>query len=332
MKHCERFAAIEQWLGRNGMTDFSLEVASEDASFRRYWRLRLSGQNYIVMDAPPEHESCVEFIDIAHRLRAANLSAPDVILQDLSQGFLLLTDFGSEDYLSNLNDDTEADLYLDAINAIVKMQTSVRTEGLPPYDEALLDTELALFHDWFLVEQCGIQLSAQQQETWKATKVLLINNFLNQPQAFVHRDFHSRNLMLLDSGNPGILDFQDANKGPITYDLVSLLRDCYINWPQARIEVLVTEYFNQASASNLIQCQFSEFVHWFNLTGLQRHLKAVGIFCRLNIRDNKPGYLADIPCTFSYVESVASDSQDLAGFHQLIKELDLGRHVSALRR
>ena len=332
MNSPERFAAIEQWLRRNGYADFQLQVASEDASFRRYWRLCLTNKNYIVMDAPPEQESCVEFIDIANRLRQAGLSAPEIILQDLSQGFLLLTDFGAADYLSSLDQDSEAGLYSDAIKAIVAMQTSVHTEGLPVYDELLLSRELALFHDWFLMEQCGITLSPQQTETWRSTQEILIQNFLKQPQAFVHRDFHSRNLMVLDSGNPGILDFQDANIGPLSYDLVSLLRDCYIDWPHNLVEAHVSAYFDLACSANIVQCNFAEFMTWFNLTGIQRHLKAIGIFCRLNIRDSKPGYLADIPRTFSYVNTVANLEPDLAGFSLLIKELELDQHISALDR
>lgn len=282
------------------------------------------------MDAPPELEPCDQFIAIAAKLRAVPLSAPEVIEQNLEQGFLLLTDFGGTDYLSVLNEQTEASLYADALAAILQMQTAIDSADLPPYDESLLVREMDLFHDWFLQQQLQITLTQSQLEQWYAVKKLLVANALEQPQVFVHRDFHSRNLMKLDVGNPGILDFQDAVKGPLCYDPVSLLRDCYISWPVPRVEQLMRDYYECAVAKELTGVDFEDFARWFNLMGVQRHLKAIGIFSRLNIRDGKPGFLKDIPRTLAYVQQVCAQEAALLELSTLISDLDIDHRVKAL--
>ncbi len=326
----DRSRLLEQWLRRLGYCDYRLSPASEDASFRSYLRLRLDGESWIVMDAPPDKEPCEQFIRVADKLRAAGLSAPEIIARNLEQGFLLLTDFGGSDYLSQLDADTEASLYADALEALLGMQTGIDAADLPPYDSALLEREMDLFHDWFLGRLLGIALDPRQREAWLATRAQLVGNALTQPQVFVHRDYHSRNLMKIGSGNPGILDFQDAVRGPITYDLVSLLRDCYIAWPPPRVTQLAREYHARACASGLTDADAAQFMHWFDLMGAQRHLKAIGIFSRLKIRDGKAGYLKDIPRTFAYLQQACVDTTGLDELRLLLEQLALGPRVQAL--
>ncbi len=326
----DRSVRLNQWLEQSGYRDYRLEPASEDASFRSYLRLQSEGQSLIVMDAPPEQEPCDRFIDVANRLRAVGLNAPEIMASNLDDGFLLLSDFGADDYLSRLDAHSEASLYADALAALLTMQSKADTAGLPEYDEALLTREMDLFHDWFLGELLGIELDAAQQSVWQQTRQLLVDNALAQPRVFVHRDYHSRNLMLLERHNPGILDFQDAVYGPLTYDLVSLLRDCYIAWPPQRVEQLALEYFQAASDKGLTDVEAPQFLRWFNLMGIQRHLKAVGIFSRLKIRDGKSGYLQDIPRTLGYIEQVSAGEMSMLGLLRLIDQLRLSERASAL--
>jgi hypothetical protein len=290
----------------------------------------MGDQSWIVMDAPPDREPCDRFVAIAKKLRDAKLSAPEVIEQDLQQGFLMLTDFGSSDYLSLLNAESEAPLYADALAAILQMQTRIDADDLPVYDAGLLNREMDLFHDWFLVKLMGIELDQSQQDSWQFIKQTLVENALEQPQLFVHRDFHSRNLMKIEQRNPGILDFQDAVKGPITYDLVSLLRDCYIDWPPIRVDQLLLDYYEFARVNGLVDVTAAKFRHWFNLMGIQRHLKAIGIFSRLDIRDGKPGYLKDIPRTLGYVSQVSAEEMSMAGLFSLVEKLGLSFRVRNL--
>ncbi len=326
----ERSTQLQRWLEQLGYRDYRLSPASEDASFRSYLRLESADQSVIVMDAPPDKESCDSFIDVAARLRTAELMAPEVIAQNLEQGFLILTDFGNDNYLSQLDDASEGGLYADALSALLRMQTQVESDGLPAYDEALLSREMDLFHDWFLGRLLGIELDQKQQSLWQDIKRSLIASALAQPRVFVHRDYHSRNLMKLDHRNPGILDFQDAVKGPVTYDLVSLLRDCYIAWPAGMVDQLALDYHRSARASHLQDVTATQFINWFNLMGMQRHLKVMGIFSRLNLRDGKPGYLKDIPRTLGYVREVSAIETSMAGLLSLITELDLEARVKNL--
>ena len=318
------------WLDSLGYSDYTLSAASEDASFRSYHRVEYDSESWILMDAPPDKESCHGFIDIAKRLRNAGLSAPEIIYQDQALGFLLMTDFGNTSYLSVLDADSEAPLYADAISALLSMQTSIDCDDLPPYDEALLLQEMDLFRDWFLRELLGIELDETQQRNWQSIKQALVQNALEQPQVFVHRDYHSRNLMKIDTCNPGILDFQDAVKGPVTYDLVSLLRDCYIAWPAVRVDQLALDFYEFAIVAGLVDVKPAKFLRWFNLMGIQRHLKAIGIFSRLKIRDGKDGYLKDIPRTLEYIEQVSAEETGITELYSLISELDLKIRVKAL--
>ena len=326
----DRSIQLNLWLEQLGYHDFRLSPASADASFRSYLRLESATGSMIVMDAPPDREPCDQFIAVALKLREADLNAPEIIASNLDRGFLLLTDFGGLDYLSQLGPQTVEPLYADALSALLLMQTRADTTGLPAYDEALLQREMDLFHDWFLGSLLGITLDDSQQQTWQAVKRILVDNALQQPQVFVHRDYHSRNLMKLDNRNPGIIDFQDAVIGPVTYDLVSLLRDCYIAWPAQRVEQFVLEYHQVARTSHLVDVSAEQFMHWFNLMGIQRHLKAIGIFSRLNIRDGKPGYMKDIPRTFEYLVQVSANDGALSGLSSLLEQLQLEQRLDAL--
>jgi hypothetical protein len=321
---------MTDWLDNLGYRDYTLSIASEDASFRSYYRVEQGTDSWILMDAPPGKESCERFIVVANKLRGVNLSAPEIIEQDTAQGFLLLTDLGSTAYLSILDTENEGSLYADALAALLKMQTDIECDDLPDYDEHLLLQEMDLFRDCFLHDLLGIDLDLAQQLQWTSVKKTLVQNVLEQPRVFVHRDYHSRNLMKLDKYNPGILDFQDAVKGPITYDLVSLLRDCYIAWPPVRVDQLALDFYEIARANKLVDVKPARFLRWFNLMGIQRHLKAIGIFARLKLRDAKDGYLKDIPRTLNYIEQVSAEENSMTGLHTLISELNLKFRVKSL--
>ena len=326
----DRATQLNRWLDQLGYRNYQLSPASEDASFRSYLRLEMESESLIVMDAPPAQEPCDQFIAVARKLRGAGLSAPEIIAHNAADGFLVLTDFGGNDYLSQLSPDSETSLYGDALVALLLMQTRIDAADLPPYDETLLNREMDLFHDWFLGQLLDISLDPDQQSIWQSIKQTLIENALLQPQVFVHRDYHSRNLMHLDTGNPGILDFQDAVRGPITYDLVSLLRDCYIDWPQERVKQLALDYFELARDNDMINVNTETFLHWFNLMGIQRQLKAIGIFSRLKIRDGKPGYLQDIPRTLNYLIQVSGEEKSMTGLFLIIDQLGLTQRLDAL--
>jgi len=328
----DRSIQLNQWLEQLGYRDYRLSAASEDASFRSYLRLECGKDSFIVMDAPPQQEPCDQFIAVAHKLRDAGLNAPEIIATNLAEGFLLLTDFGGKDYLSQLDPKTEGALYADALAALLKMQAGIDARDLPDYDEVLLQREMDLFHDWFLVKLLGVELDASQQASWQRVKQALVENALVQPRVFVHRDYHSRNLMKLRRDNPGILDFQDAVHGPVTYDLVSLLRDCYVAWPVARVEQLVLDYYESARDTGLVDVDAARFKRWFDLMGIQRHLKAIGIFSRLNIRDGKPDYLKDIPRTLEYLRQVSAAEAPMARLSALIDQLQLQPRMGALLR
>ena len=261
------------------------------------------------MDAPPDKEDSVPFIRVAGYLESMGLSAPRVLEADIERGFLLLNDLGSTQYLARLRaEPTAADrLYDDALGALSRMQSrgAAFQAQLPPYDEDLLRFELSLFHDWLCGTHLGIEFDDAAEGEWQKLCDLLVSNAFDQPQVFVHRDYHSRNLMVVADNNPGILDFQDAVEGPLTYDLVSLLKDCYIKWPEERIRDWVHTYFGRIDSAIRGSMRESDFMRHFELMGVQRHLKAAGIFARLNHRDGKPGYLLDVPLTLSYIVDLA---------------------------
>lgn len=321
-----RRLALSGWAARLlGDRYDTIEPASADASFRRYFRVRLTtGETYIAMDAPPDKEDSRPYINIARRLRALGLNVPEILAQDLDQGFLLITDLGNQSYLQALSADTVERLYGDALGALVVLQAGIYTDSafLPPYDANLLRREAELFREWYLGRHLGVALSVTQHETLDRSFEALVQAAVAQPQVWVHRDYHSRNLMVTYPHNPGILDFQDAVRGPVTYDLVSLLRDCYIAWPRSRVEEWAKGYYALAGKSGLpVGEDDGEFLRWFDWMGVQRHLKAIGIFARLCHRDDKPGYLKDIPRTLGYVIDVCGRHPPLASLHELLGEL-----------
>jgi hypothetical protein len=318
-----RIKALQQWLQDDlGFTDYGLEPASTDASFRRYFRVHRAGRSYIAMDAPPPQEDCRPFIQVTQLLFDLGLHVPELLEADAGQGFLLLGDLGTRSYLQALNEETVDRLYGDALAALVVMQAcGPDDDRLPAYDRPMLLRELALFPDWLLRAHLGLALDEAQGHSLEAAFALLADNALEQPRVFVHRDYHSRNLMVTGSNNPGILDYQDAVVGPVTYDLVSLLRDCYIRWPRARVEDWALGYRELARQSGILRAEVNEerFLRWFDRMGVQRHLKASGIFARLHHRDGKPGYLADIPRTLGYIVEVAEHDPELGFLGGLIE-------------
>lgn len=293
------------------------EPASSDASFRRYFRIKAPNGQFIVMDAPPPQENVEPFVRIADLLTRSQVNVPTIFQQNLNEGFLLLEDFGSQCFLDQLNENTAADLYQTAFDSLFKLQTNTPRSGLPAYDEPLLRRELAIFDDWFLAQSLDIAMPEPLRNT---VHDILIASALEQPATCVHRDFHSRNLMVLDADSPGVIDFQDAVIGPVTYDLVSLLRDCYIAWPEQRVEQWMAQYYQRLRQAGLVDCDLNRFKRWFDLMGMQRHLKAIGIFSRLHIRDNKSGYLKDIPRTLNYVVDVCATYPELADFGRFLHE------------
>jgi len=317
----ERFESIQAWLKETLETsDFTLKPASEDASFRYYYRVALDNNTFIVMDAPPDQEDCKPFIRVSNILLGCNVNVPTIHSMDLEQGFLLLSDFGDDHYLNKLSNLTANNLYSDAIQSILSMQISSDTEGLSNYNEALLRREMSLFTDWLLDKHLGIALNTDQTKAMDSLFDLLVTNALEQPQAFVHRDFHSRNLMLTKEKNPGVIDFQDAVVGPITYDLVSLLKDCYIKWSKNEINGWVNFYLDElAMHDSKLDINRVQFQRWFDLMGVQRHLKASGIFARLSRRDDKHGFLKDIPRTLSYIVDLRSTYEELLPLCQFIE-------------
>ena len=310
-----RIEQLEHWLSKSfGRTIGPVLPASEDASFRRYFRIFDNGNSYIVMDSPIEHENPVAFVRIAKRLHEVGLNVPIVYDQELEQGFLLLSDLGSTDYLQVLSKNENPQMYRDAIDALVRLQTAGMTEPdfLPPYNETLLRREMELFRQWYLPKHLGIQATAGEHAMIDEAFDFLTVKALEQPKVWVHLDFHSRNLMYVKDNNPGILDFQDAVCGPITYDLVSLLRDCYICWPSEFVEEWMQYYIRTAQSFGLpLDVGVNQFKQWFDLMGIQRHLKVLGIFSRLYYRDNKPRYLDDLPLVLDYFLKISDDYPEL---------------------
>ena len=321
----QRLELLKRWLKNDaGMASFDIAPASSDASFRRYFRVRLGDESYIVMDAPPERENCQPYIKVARAMASIGLNVPHIFRSDLAQGFLLLSDLGVRSYLEVLNETNVGRLYGDALDALLILQSRRADikDGLPSYNRSLLADEMGLFRDWYLQRYLGVVLNAGQRKVLDESYEVLIQSALEQPLVQVHRDYHSRNLMVVENNNPGILDFQDAVMGPVTYDLVSLLRDCYIQWPRARVEAWAEEYRDRLVEGGVIdRVDRPQFMRWFDLMGVQRHLKAIGIFSRLNIRDNKPGYLKDIPRTLGYVIEVSGHYPELEGLNTLLSEL-----------
>ena len=269
------------------------------------------------MDAPPEKEDCHPFLLVTDLIRGVGVNAPDVITMDIQQGFLLLDDLGNKPYLDYLDEDSADKLYTDAIDALVKMQT---IDGmLPPYDGQFLQTEMDLFETWYLNRHLGIELDQAQKTSLNSVCRLLIQSAIEQPQVFVHRDYHSRNLMITDENNPGVIDYQDAVIGPISYDLVSLFKDCYIEWPREKVELWLELYLARITPVQLIDKD--TLLRWFDLMGVQRHLKVLGIFARLHYRDGKAQYLDDLPLTLKYVLDACELYEELTPLKKLFAEI-----------
>jgi hypothetical protein len=320
----ERLAELQYWLADElGFGDYTIVPASSDASFRRYFRVTSGKTSQIVMDAPPDKEDCGPFISIATALADLGLNVPLILEADVKRGFLLMSDLGSVDYLQALNTQNVERLYGDAMHALQLLQTApVKDAGIPNYDRDLLLREMALFRDWYLARHLQLAMSEALSEVLEQCFAFLAEEALGQSRAWVHRDYHSRNLMVMEMSNPGILDFQDAVIGPVTYDLVSLLRDCYVSWPQERVMGWVRDYLAISQANGMLSgIDPQQFQRWFDLMGVQRHLKAVGIFARLNHRDSKPGYLPDIPRTLGYVLEVSARYSELGPLRRLLEEL-----------
>lgn len=305
-----RLKSLSHWVSAQFDGDnLKLEPASSDASFRRYFRVQPEPEKtLIVMDAPPEHEDNPAFVKVAALLEQASIHAPKVLAKNMEQGFLLLTDLGTTTYLAaDQSDAAGSDVrYQAAVHALLKMQQNCSAQTLPSYDAKLLDFEMALFRDWLLLKHLGLKLSNVEEEILAQQFSFLRESALQQPQVFVHRDYHSRNLMDCGADSPGILDFQDAVKGPVTYDLVSLLRDCYRRWPDAQVNAWFDLWYNGATDLGLLNdASRAQVRQWFDWMGVQRHIKASGIFARLNHRDGKSNYLNDIPLTVSYIREIA---------------------------
>lgn len=319
-----RQAQLIEWLQTVlKKTDFSLTPASSDASFRRYFRVHFPEVTLIAMDAPPPKENCAPFVKVAEHLLAIGLNVPQVIAQDLTLGFLVLGDLGDKTYLSVLSLETAPSLYADATDALIKMQLAAPPNDLPIYDAALLTQEMQLFSDWYVAKHLNITLTDAQQAILNKTFEVLNRNCLLQGQVMVHRDYHSRNLMLTANNNPAVLDFQDAVVGPISYDVVSLLKDAYIAWDEAEIIDWAVRYWQPARKAGLpVPHDFSEFYRDFEWMGAQRHIKILGIFARLNYRDGKSAYLKDMPLVMDYLRRVCDRYVELRPMLRLLNELE----------
>jgi aminoglycoside/choline kinase family phosphotransferase len=313
-----REAAIQSWLaGLDGYAGVPLEPASSDASFRRYFRLRAPKGSVILMDAPPDKEDCRPFIHVAGLLNRAGVHAPRILAQDLAQGFLLLSDLGDRTYLDVITAANAEALFGDAIGALLRWQQASRPGELPPYDDALLRREVNLFPDWYLARYLELPLSDAERRDLQEMFDLIIRRALAQPKVYVHRDYMPRNLMISEP-NPGVLDFQDAVFGPVTYDVVSLFRDAFLSWDEARVRDWARQYWEQARGAGLpVGARFEDFCTDFDWMGLQRHLKVLGIFARIRYRDGKPRYLTDTPRFLKYVRAVVDRYPELDKLRRL---------------
>ncbi len=316
-------SALGEWLEREVKLGVErIAPASADASFRRYFRVWRGRETFIVMDAPPDKEKVGPFIHVAGLLKEAGLHPPEVLATDVERGFVLLSDLGLKTYLDVLDESNADALFADAIDALVKWQCATRAGELPPYDEALLQRELSLFPDWYVARHLRLDLSAQQRAVLGQTFALIVRNNLAQPAVYVHRDYMPRNLMT-STPNPGILDFQDAVIGPISYDVASLFRDAFISWPEERVIDWAVRYWEKARARRLpVPEDFAAFYRDLEWMGLQRHLKVLGIFARIYYRDGKPKYLADTPRFIGYVRHVGERYGDLAPLMRLLDQLE----------
>ncbi|MGY4826384.1 aminoglycoside phosphotransferase family protein [Stutzerimonas chloritidismutans] len=304
-----------------------LTAASSDASFRRYFRWQGGERSLIVMDAPPPQEDCRPFVKVAQMLDQAGVHVPQILASDLERGFLLLTDLGRQTYLDVIDQSNAEQLFEDAVEALLKFQLHPVAQPMPAYDEALLRRELQLFSEWYVQRHLGHTLTEAQQAAWERICRQLIDSALAQPRVLVHRDYMPRNLMISEP-NPGVLDFQDAVLGPVSYDITSLFKDAFLSWPEAQVRAWLEGYWHKARAAGVtLPESLDEFLRASDLMGLQRHLKVVGIFARICHRDGKPRYLADVPRFFAYIEAVLARRPELAELQQLLAELPQAPHA-----
>jgi aminoglycoside/choline kinase family phosphotransferase len=301
--------------------DAPLERASNDASFRSYWRSRSAGRTWVLMDAPPDKEDIRPWLDVAARLSRAGVHVPEIQAADAERGFVLMEDLGDRLLLPELDDASADRLYGEAMDAIVRMQLHADTTGLPAYDEARLVAEMELMPEWLLKRHLGYTPECEEWDVVESAFRALEASARAQPQAFVHRDYHSRNLLVTGRDDPGVIDFQDAVLGPVTYDLVSLLRDCYIAWPQARVEAWVESHRLRLADAGFAVPGPEAFLRAFDLMGLQRHIKVLGIFCRLWYRDGKAGYLQDLPLVWRYTRDVGRRHAETAPLVDLLERV-----------
>jgi aminoglycoside/choline kinase family phosphotransferase len=322
-----RLALLTDWLATLNLVDAgSRRPASSDASFRRYFRLDVLpalrdklGDTLVAMDAPPERENVPAFIHVDGLLRDAGVTVPAIVAQDVERGFLLLSDLGTTTYLNRLDADNAPFMYSDAVDALLKFQLASQPGVLPEFDRAFVLRELNIFPEWYVARHLGITMTDQQKAQLDGVFEAICANVLAQPQVYMHRDFHSRNLMYLEQGNPGVLDFQDAVFGPVTYDLASLLRDAYIQWDEELVLDWVVRYWQSAKKLGLpVNPDIDAFYRDFEFMGLQRHLKILGIFCRLNYRDSKSIYMGDLPTVMDYVRKTANRYKELKPLLRLL--------------
>ena len=307
---------IKEWLATTPYKNHIIEIASADASFRKYYRLTDADETVLLMDSSLEKESLVPFLDVTSRLLEVGVNAPDILEQNLKDGFLIIKDFGNTHYLNVLDKDNYKTLYSKAIDSIITMQKA-ETSNLPLYDKAFLHVEMDLMKDWYLEKKLNLELSDSQKELITKTLDAISDVILEQPQdLFVHRDFHSRNIMITDEDEIGVIDYQDAMSGSITYDLVSLLKDCYIEYKREEVEKLALKFRDKLD----LHVDDETFIKWFDFMGLQRHIKVLGIFSRLHLRDGKDGYLKDIPLTLKYVLETASRYDETKELSEFLSE------------
>ncbi len=331
-EHDVRLQQLQTWLtgqlpslfaarGWGTVPAAELTPASSDASFRRYFRWQAGARSLILMDAPPPQENCEPFVRIAALLASAGVHVPQVLAADLAQGFLILDDLGRQTYLDVIDEHNADELFDDAIEALLKQQRLPLDGSLPHYDDALLRRELQLFPEWYVQRHLGRTFTAEQQSAWQRVSQLLIDSALAQPKVVVHRDFMPRNLMQ-SAPNPGVLDFQDAVNGPVTYDITCLFKDAFLSWPEERVQGWLQGYWERAQAAGVpVQASLEDFLRASDLMGVQRHLKVIGIFARICHRDGKPKYLGDVPRFFAYIQAVLARRPELAELGELFASL-----------
>ena len=323
----EQLAILFAEQGWGTVPPATLTAASSDASFRRYFRWEGAGRSFVVMDAPPPQENCKPFVDIAFLLAKSGINVPKIYAEDLERGFLLLNDLGNKTYLDVIDSENADDLFKDALQALLAFQQLPMVAPLPSYDVALLRRELELFPEWYVKRELGIELDPAQQVLWQQVSDLLIDSALAQPKVLVHRDYMPRNLMRSEP-NPGVLDFQDAVYGPVTYDVTCLFKDAFLSWPEERVRGWLEDYWQQAGALDIpVQPDFEDFLRASDLMGVQRHLKVIGIFARICHRDGKPRYLGDVPRFFAYIEAVIARRPELAELDVLLASLRAGANA-----